>query len=135
MIDINGPQAVRDDRSAPFYDAAARGELLIRRCSACGHALAPEARTCSGCGGQELGWASASGAATLVSWAVVTSPPLPDFGDQVPFPVGLVELAEGPWLHARIVPGPGVSLHQGMPLRVAFAQPAEGEAYPVFVAG
>lgn len=131
LENIGGPEAVRDDRSAEFYDAAARDELLIRRCSTCGKALAPEARTCTGCGERELEWMTASGVARLVSWAVVHHPPLPAFGDQVPFPIGLVELAEGPWLHVRIVPG-GVPLRAGLHLRAEFVHPAEGESYPVF---
>lgn len=129
---IAGPAAERDAHSAPFYDAAAREELLIRRCISCAHALPPEACTCTACGGQELAWISASGSARLVSWAVVHHSPLPAFSDQVPFAVGLVELAEGPWLYARIVPN-GAELCAGAALWVAFVNPPEGESYPVFV--
>lgn len=131
-MSITGPEAVRDDRSAAFYDAAARDQLLIRRCASCDKALAPEARTCTGCGERELMWMTASGTAMLISWATVHHPPLPAFGDQVPFPIGLVELAEGPWLHARIVPG-DEPLRAGLRLCAEFVHPEEGESYPVFV--
>lgn len=61
----------RDERSAPFFDAAAAGRLLIRRCAECGRWLAPEAGSCYDCGAEDPGWAPASGHGTLVSWAVL----------------------------------------------------------------
>jgi len=61
----------RDDRSAAFFDAAARGQLLIRRCGTCGRWLVPEAGGCYQCGAEDPGWAPASGRGTLVSWAVL----------------------------------------------------------------
>ena len=68
----------RDERSAPFFDAAAADRLLIRRCAKCGRWLAPQAGGCYGCDGEDPGWAAASGHGTLVSWAVLhlrASPP------------------------------------------------------------
>jgi uncharacterized OB-fold protein len=122
LADVSGPEVTRDARSAEFYDAAARGELVIRRCTACGRFLAPETRTCSSCASTDLVWVPASGKAELVSWVVVHHPPLPALADQVPFTVGIVELAEGPWL-----------LQGGTPLSVAFVRPEVGESYPVFL--
>ncbi|WP_280424691.1 Zn-ribbon domain-containing OB-fold protein [Nocardia carnea] len=130
--DIAGPAVGRDARSGEFFDAAAENRLAIRRCTHCAHALSPEARTCTACGSTDLSWDTASGAATLVSWAVVHHPPHPDFADQVPFPIGLVELAEGPWINARIVGTAPESLHAGSALHVAFVHPETGESYPVF---
>jgi len=34
---VTVPDAVRDMESAPFFDGTARGELMIKRCDACGH--------------------------------------------------------------------------------------------------
>ncbi|MFE2995772.1 Zn-ribbon domain-containing OB-fold protein [Nocardia sp. NPDC059246] len=130
---ISGPPVVRDARSAEFFDAAAADRLLIRRCLDCGHLLGLEARTCA-CGCSNLEWHTASGNASLVSWSVVHHPPHPAFADQVPFPIGLIELAEGPWINARIVGVEFDQLRAGLPLRVSFVHPDEGDSYPVFVA-
>ena len=132
LTGIAGPELTGDSRSNDFYVAAARGELLARRCVDCGHVLVPEARTCSLCTGQTLEWTRVAGTGTLVSWAVVHQAPLPAFGEQVPFTVGIVELTEGPWLQVRIVHR-DVALKVGMPLAVAFVRPDQGEAYPVFI--
>ncbi|HJT91619.1 MAG TPA: OB-fold domain-containing protein [Mycobacterium sp.] len=132
LAEVSGPAVLRDARSGEFFDAAAADQLAIRRCTRCHHAFSPEARTCTACGSSDLSWDSATGAATLVSWAVVHHPPHPDFAEQVPFPIGLVELTEGPWINARIVGANPADLRAGLPLRVAFIHPETGDSYPVF---
>ncbi|MEV6340483.1 OB-fold domain-containing protein [Nocardia vinacea] len=130
---ISGPPVIRDERSAEFFEAAADDRLLIRKCLDCGHLLGPESRACA-CGSSDLEWHNASGSAALVSWSVVHHPPHPAFAEQVPFPIGLIELVEGPWINARIV---GVELDQlrvGLPLHAVFVHPDEGDSYPVFAA-
>jgi acetyl-CoA acetyltransferase/uncharacterized OB-fold protein len=123
-----------DERSAPFFEAAARGELLVRRCEPCGQWYAPTASECTRCGddaGQgNLSWAAAAGTGTLVSWSVV--PPRGDGPVSLP---AFVELAEGPWLTTALrldVPADLGRLRAGQPVVVEFARPAEGAAYPVF---
>ena len=58
----------RDDASAPFFDAAREGRLLIKRCGACGRLHPPSQERCGD--SDELEWQDASGAATLITWAV-----------------------------------------------------------------
>jgi uncharacterized protein len=132
--DIAAPEIHADDASAPFFDAAAEGVLLIRRCPGCGAYAAPTAETCEVCMEPASEWAPASGAATLVTWAVVHSPPHPAFTRQLPLVSAVVELAEGPWLPMRLVTGPGEALPElaaGLPLEIVFARPAVGAAYPL----
>lgn len=130
----SGPAITGDDRSEPFFTAAASGVLATKRCGDCAHWLGLEARTCSGCGGANLNWENVSGTGELVTWSIVHHPPHPAFTDQVPFAIGYVELAEGPWLNARIVVDVE-QLRAGLPLRAAFVRPDEGESYPVFIGG
>jgi uncharacterized OB-fold protein len=124
----------RDERSAPFFDAAAADRLLIRRCAKCGRWLAPEAGGCDGCDGEDPGWAAASGHGTLVSWAVLhprASPP----GQPARTVLALVELDEGPWLHTGLTstsPAAIAALRAGQRVAASFVHPPEGESYPVF---
>lgn len=131
----SSPPVIRDDRSAPFFDGAARDVLLIRACTNCGHLLEPEARVCFACGGGELEWSESSGRGQLISWAVVHQPPHPAFANLVPFAIGLVELDEGPWLHGRIAGIPLDRLREGMPLHAAFVHPDGADSYPYFTNG
>ncbi|WP_203336977.1 Zn-ribbon domain-containing OB-fold protein [Nocardioides limicola] len=117
----------RDHKSAAFFDAAAEDRLVIRRCIGCRQALPPEAVVCTTCAGTDLEWVQAEGTGLLASYTVVHRAPHPAY--RVPYTIGVVELDEGPWLYARVnAESPTV----GLPVRVAFRHPEEGESFPVF---
>ena len=132
----------RDETSAEFFTAAARGELLMQRCPDSGDVLGPQARTCPSCGSADLDPVVVSGRGTLVSWAVVHQAPVPSLAAAVPYLTAVVELAEGPWLLVRLVGtegGDGPELRVGLPLVACFLpsgapgdEPA-GEILPAFM--
>jgi uncharacterized OB-fold protein len=123
----------RDEDSAPFFDAAARHELAIRRCERCERFYPPHQHTCGD--GGPLRWVPAAGTATLVAWAVDHGPPVdpalasPGGDSSV---LGLVELDEGPWMYAPVVGADGAELHEGAKLAVRFVRPGDGEVIPAF---
>ncbi len=118
MVDM-----IRDDDSVEFFDGTARGELMIKQCDTCGNYQRPDAMACSKCHSPELSWTGSSGRGSLVSWIVVHGE-----GSSV---VGLVELDEGPWLHARLVDVDTPSLSVGDVFTVDF-EPAGEENVPIF---
>jgi uncharacterized protein len=122
----------RDDASAPFFDAAANGTLLVRHCPACGATYQPQQPRCAD--GTELEWVPASGRGTLVAWAVDHSPALdPALASSDGWSVfGLVELDEGPWLQVPIVDVDPATLVAGRTMHVRFVRPGTGEAIPAF---
>ncbi len=81
--------------SAPFFAAAAAGELRIPRCEECGTYVWYPQETCPADGGA-LVWTQVSGRASLFSWAIVRRAFLPAFDDKVPFVTALVALDEDP---------------------------------------
>jgi len=81
--------------SAPFFAAAAAGELRIPRCEKCGAYVWYPQEACTVDGGA-LVWTQVSGRGTLFSWAVVRRAFLPAFEDKVPFVTALVALDEDP---------------------------------------
>jgi uncharacterized OB-fold protein len=146
-----GP-VVRDEATAEFFDGTAARQFLLRRCPA-RHFSEPPAAQCTTCGATDLHWTPASGAATLVSWAVTWSRPAAG-EPQVRTVLVIGELDEGPWWWGQLagtsaddgeaddqladcgVPESGgeVRLTVGQALRIEFRR-AEGEyeAVPVFV--
>ncbi len=126
----------RDDFSAPFFDAAARGKLVIRRCVN-GHFIAPylgatagSAARCPDCQTEEIEWYEATGAATLVSWIVTHLKE--DQGGGLKYS-GLVEVEEGPWMYALLDLPADPVLSVGLPLTVGFVATDDGgETIPVF---
>ncbi|MFC5951407.1 Zn-ribbon domain-containing OB-fold protein [Pseudonocardia lutea] len=118
----------RDAASAAFFDGTARGELLLRRCTTCGHLSEPATATCPACTGRDLEWAPAAGTGVLVSWTVVHAR---STEGAVRTPVGLVELDEGPWLEMQVVGTDPERLVPSTKVRVEFERPEGGEALPV----
>ncbi|QFG25993.1 Zn-ribbon domain-containing OB-fold protein [Actinomadura sp. WMMB 499] len=122
----------RDGRTDPFFDGAAAGRLVIKHCADCDRWLAPDAGDCPDCGTTGPGWADASGEASLVTWTVTHGRPAADGTVPPPAFLALVELAEGPWLHARLDGVERAALREGLRLRAAFVHPEEGEPYLLF---
>ncbi|OKJ99872.1 nucleic acid-binding protein [Streptomyces sp. CB03234] len=110
-----------------YWDAAAEGHLLIRRCGTCGRAHHYPREFCPHCWGEDVTWERASGRATLYTWSVVHRNDLPPFAARTPYTAAVVDLAEGPRLMTLIVDCPERDLRIGMPLTVAFREEAEGE--------
>lgn len=128
-----GLRIERNAASAPFFDAAQTGQLLIRRCPVCGRLYPPQQRRCAD--SDQLEWMPATGAATLITWAVdhaaAVSPELASAGGDASV-IAVVELAEGPWMNVAL---PGIDpdvLAEGLPMHVQFVTLGGGEAVPVF---
>ncbi|WP_407838648.1 Zn-ribbon domain-containing OB-fold protein [Streptomyces sp. DSM 116496] len=127
-----------DDFTRPYWDAAAEGRLLLRRCGECGKAHHYPREFCPACwaGEDRVTWETASGRATLYTWSVIHRNDLPPFGSRVPYVAAVVDLAEGPRMMTEVVGGegaePGVGLRVGMELEVTFREAAEGVWVAVF---
>ena len=130
MTSQGWPPMQRDGKSAEFFAAAEREELVIKGCNNCAQSLPPESAVCSRCGRTALSWLPAAGTATLISWTVVHRAPNGAYIELVPYTVGIIELTEGPWLYGRIETDAPVA---GMALKASFVHPEEGESYPLFV--
>lgn len=81
-----------DENSAPFFEAAARGELQLQYCATCQKFMWPVKYRCVHCFAADVTWRVASGHAVLYSLTVVhqTYP-----GFEQPYVVATVETREG----------------------------------------
>ncbi|MFI6371096.1 Zn-ribbon domain-containing OB-fold protein [Streptomyces sp. NPDC050546] len=86
-----------------YWDAAAEGRLLIRRCHACGRAHHYPREFCPRCWSEDVTWEVASGRATLYTWSVVHRNDLPPFAERTPYVAAVVDLAEGPRMMTEVV--------------------------------
>ncbi|MEN8649242.1 Zn-ribbon domain-containing OB-fold protein [Streptomyces sp. 21So2-11] len=122
-----------DAFTRPYWEAAAQGDLLLRRCLACAKAHHYPREFCPYCWSEDVGWERASGRATLYTWSVVHRNDLPPFGERVPYVAAVVDLAEGPRMMTEVVDCAEADLRIGMELEVAFREgEAAGYAFPVF---
>jgi uncharacterized OB-fold protein len=106
----------------PFWAGAARGELVLPRCDACGRFVwYPDAR-CRACGASGHTWTAVSGRGRLFSWSVVRRAFIPQFADGVPYVTGLVAIDEDPAVRlvTRVVDCDPTALRPDLPVRVVF---------------
>lgn len=130
----------QDGFTRSYWQAAAEGRLLLRRCRAdgCGAAHHYPREFCPRCWSEDVVWEQAAGDATLYTWSVVHRNDLPPFGARVPYVAAVVQLAEGPRMMTEIIDCPEDRLRVGMALTAAFRTEgagSEGDAWDVGGAG
>lgn len=102
MSDETRPVPEPDADTVPYWDAAREGRLSIPFCEDCrAHFFYPR-RYCPFCTSEQLSWKDVSGVGHIYSFTVVHKAPVPAFQGEIPYTVGLVELAEGPRIYTRI---------------------------------
>jgi uncharacterized protein len=111
-------EAGRVDESVPFFEACARGELIVQGCSTCGYRQFYPRRWCLQCDATELGWVPVSGDGELITYCVVRRAPSAAHKHRVPYVIGIVKLAEGPQMMASIVDAEINALIPGMAVQI-----------------
>jgi uncharacterized OB-fold protein len=130
------PVPVPDEASAPFWAAAARGELALARCSVCAAVAHPPEVVCPACRSTEPAWTFEPAAATGVvrSWTVLRQPFLPGFVDDLP--IALVDVAiDGTGdvrLIGRLLDGVDAPIALGAAVTVDFERLGDDVAVPAF---
>jgi uncharacterized protein len=126
------PKPLLDNWNRPFWDACREHKLVLQRCKATGQCFFPPAPVSPFTGRPEWEWITASGRGTLWSWVVFHQGYFPGMKDELPYPVVMVKLDEGPYLLTNI-DGMGVEdLTIGMRTSVRFPGGPEGFVLPQF---
>ena len=107
LADLKTPGPTIIALTAPFWNAAFAGKLLIQRCEDCTQAVFYPRAICPHCWSRKLKWEQASGNGTLKSFSVVHKPGHPGWVPVAPYVVGLVQLEEGPTMTSFILPNDG----------------------------
>ncbi|MFJ4410025.1 Zn-ribbon domain-containing OB-fold protein [Streptomyces sp. NPDC088910] len=85
---------VIDEDGAPFWEYARQGELRVQACADCGRLRFPPRPCCPYCRSFGSRWERMSGRGRIWSYVVAHPPLLPDYAEQAPYNVIVVELAE-----------------------------------------
>ncbi len=129
---ISKPIPVPDEISAPFYDGAADGKLMLQHCPACGGWSFPVRERCPHCFAAPLQWRAASGRGTLYTFAVMHQVMNPGFASDVPYNVSQIDLEEGVRMVANVVGIANDALRIGMKLEAFFEDVGNGVHVPKF---
>ena len=85
-----------DDDGAPFWEYAAQGELRVQSCADCGELRFPPRPCCPHCRSFTTEWRRVSGRGRIWSYVLPHPPLLPDYAEQAPYNVVLIELTDAP---------------------------------------
>jgi uncharacterized OB-fold protein len=134
MSSVARPVPVVDEKSAPFWKAAADHVLTVARCSRCASFTHPPDVVCPNCRSTdpEFVFTPVSGRGTVRSWTIIRQSFLQGF--DVPFALVDVELADQADLRliGRLLDGPDAPLRLGNAVRVEFEDVAPGISVPAF---
>ncbi|MEV0177386.1 OB-fold domain-containing protein [Streptomyces sp. NPDC050803] len=102
-----------DPDGAPFWQYAAQGELRVQACAGCGEPRFPPRPCCPHCRSFESDWRPVGGHGRIWSYVVPHPPLLPDYAEQAPYAVIVVELDEHPRIRlvGNLVAGPDAPLN------------------------
>ena len=115
----NKPLPHPTEISAPYWEGLKAHEVRIQQCDR-GHSLFFPRTHCPTCGSRSLKWSKVSGEGTLYSFTIARIPTMPEFTDEMPQALAVVELKEGVRINTTMVGVDPEALKVGMAVRPVF---------------
>jgi uncharacterized protein len=120
---IPAPQP--NPETTAFWEGAARGRLLLKKCLACSQVHYYPRALCPFCGSDRTEWQAASGLGSIYSWSVMRRA-------EVPYAIAYVTLEEGITMMTNIVDCDLDGIRIGQRVRVVFKPTDGGPPVPAF---
>jgi len=119
------PAPTPTPETAPFWEAAAKGKLLVKFCTACGKPHHYPRGICPFCNSDRTEWREWAGRGTIYSFSVMrrASPP---------YVLAYVTLEEGVTMMTNLVDCDFDALRIGQPVHVVFSPTDGGPPVPNF---
>jgi len=124
----NKPVPVATDISAPFWSALRERKVQIQQCDHCGHWVFYPRGHCSACFSPRLSWKPISGKGTLLTYTLTRIPTMPEFTDEMPQKLAVVQFDEGPHLNTTLVGLEPDEIKIGMRLKPVFSDIPDSES-------
>jgi uncharacterized protein len=120
---IPAPQVTPETKG--YWDAAAQGRLVVKKCLACGKVHHYPRSLCPYCFSDNTDWQQASGRGTIYSYSVMRRTP-------VPYAIAYVTLEEGVTMMTNIVDCDLDAIAIGQSVRLVFKPSDGGPPVPCF---
>ncbi len=133
MSEPQRPLPQPTDLTRPYWEAAARGELHMQHCGACGQWQFYPRPFCIHCEAEALQWRAVSGLGRIYTYTVNHRAPNPFMKARLPYVVAIVELDEGPRLMANVLGNAVDRAGIGKRVKVTFETASEEVTLPQFV--
>ena len=104
----------------PYWEGVRRGELLYQVCDDCGEAVFHPRAMCPYCMGSRLAFHKSCGSGRIYSFTIQYFSASDALRERLPYALGIVEMQEGYYMFAEIVPADPDRLRVGAPVDVWF---------------
>jgi uncharacterized OB-fold protein len=108
-----------------FWEAAARGRLLLPKCTSCGRVHWYPRRVCPHCASTAIEMQEANGTGEIYSYSIMRRA-------KVPYAIAFVRLSEGATMMTNIVDCDFNDIQIGMLVKLVFRDSPEGYPLPTF---
>lgn len=104
----------------PFWDGLKAHQVRLQQCEDNGHWLFFPRKHCPVCGSHKLAWRQVSGEGKLYTFTIGRVPTLPEFTDEMPQLLAVIELDEGVHMNTTLVGVDPAQIRIGQRLRPVF---------------
>ena len=125
MSDRRYPAPMRSPENQPFWDAAAQGRFMVKRCKSCGQLHWYPRALCPFCQG-DTEWHECSCDGEIYTYTIMRRSP------EGPFALGYVTLREGPCVYTNFVDCDFEKLAIGAKVKAVFKASEGGVPLPFF---
>ena len=126
------PLPVVTDESRPFWEGCRQGILRLQYCEQCHqHQFYPRLY-CMHCGSAQISWVTASGRGVIYSYTVIHQNKAPEFVQDTPYNVAVVQLEEGVRMLSNIIGLQPHELHIDLPVKIVFERVNDTISLPRF---
>jgi uncharacterized OB-fold protein/acyl dehydratase len=114
------PMPVATKISAPFWQALKEEQLKIQQCNSCDGWVFYPRNHCTHCFSHDLEWKQVNGEGVLYSYTLTRIPTMPEFNDEMPQALAVIELAEGVRINTTLIDVAEEDIKIGMAVKPVF---------------
>ncbi len=126
------PTQLESAEAGPYWEATRSRRLVLPWCISCDRPFWYPRAACPGCLSTDIEWREATGRGTVYAVSVQYNAALPEFRDEIPYAVALVELDEGVRLMTNVVTRDPTGVGVGQRVHLSWEPIDDGRALAVF---
>ncbi len=130
QLDKSLPQPTAE--TAAYWEGCRKHQLLIQRCTQCGHYQFYPRTVCTACMSDGVEWVQASGRGQVLSFTVIHRAVSAAYKAEVPYVLALIELDEGPTMMSNVIEIDAQNVAIGLPVEVVFEEWSDEITIPKF---
>ncbi|HEV7235844.1 MAG TPA: Zn-ribbon domain-containing OB-fold protein [Ktedonobacteraceae bacterium] len=126
------PLPVVTEVNRPFWEGCRSGILRLQYCDQCQqHQFYPRLY-CMHCGSDKLTWVTATGRGVIYSYTIIHQNKSPEFVQDTPYNVAIIQLAEGPRMMSNVVGISPQDLRIDLPVKIVLDPVTDTISIPRF---